>query len=129
MKQKSYAALKKELDRVWSIWVRKSASVNEYVRCVSCSTKDHWKNMQCGHFIPRHYLAGRWNSDNCWPQCPVCNVFKRGNYPEFAAFLVKQRGPKFLEELIALKREQVKYTRADLQEKINQVKAEIERLP
>lgn len=123
---KSYAALKREMDKVWSIWIRRSdADRNGMVRCVTCGAKDEWKWMQCGHFIPRHYLAGRYNPDNTYIQCPACNVFLRGNYPAFAAFLVKIKGAQFLDELIDLKRQTVKFTRSDLQAMIDKTKADI----
>ena len=84
--------------------------------------------MQSGHFIPRLYLAGRWNPDNCFVQCPLCNVFKHGNYPEFSAYLIRTFGAEKIDALLALKRETVKFTRADLQAKIDFYKAQIEAL-
>lgn len=116
MKSASYASLKRRLDKIFSEWIRrKDAGAYGRAMCVSCGMVARWSKMQCGHFIPRHYLAGRWNPDNCFVQCPSCNVFKRGNYPGFAAYLNKHFGPQRIEELLELKRKTLKLTRSDLQ--------------
>lgn len=84
--------------------------------------------MQCGHFIPRHYLAGRWNSANCFVQCQQCNVFKKGSYPEFSNYLNKTFGPQYIEELLKLKRKTVKLYRGDLEKMCEDYKLKLEAL-
>jgi len=129
LKAKSYASLKRKLDSVFSEWTRRSCSNSRgLAACVTCGKVRLWKHQQCGHFIPRLYLAGRWNPDNCFVQCPLCNVFKHGNYPEFSAYLIRTFGAEKIDALLALKRETVKFTRADLQAKIDFYKAQIEAL-
>lgn len=113
---RSYAALKRALDKTYSEWVRrKGADSQGFVRCVTCGRSAHWKSMQCGHFIPRHYLAGRWNPENTAVQDASCNIFKRGAYPEFAQWGTSHYGQDWLPRMIALKREQIKWTRMDLE--------------
>ena len=112
---KGYGTLKKRLDAVFSLFVRRRLAVGDMATCVTCSKVSHWKTMQCGHFIPRHYLAGRWNLENCAVQCPSCNIWGRGRYPEFAQWGVNRYGQGWLPKMIALKRETLKLTRSDLE--------------
>lgn len=130
MKPKSYASLKRQLDKVFSEWIRrKDCSYYGQAMCVSCGMVSRWQDQQCGHFLPRHYLAGRWNEANCFVQCPSCNVFKRGNYPGFASFLNRTYGPDRIEELVALKWVAMKFSRSDLQAAIDKYAAKIKELP
>lgn len=92
MKKKTPAKLKAELDRVFSIFIRqKYADSNGFVKCYTCTTRKHWKELHCGHFEKRHHLATRWLEENCRPQCPGCNLFRDGNYPEYAYQLEKEK--------------------------------------
>ena len=119
MKKPTYASRKRKLDSVFSEWIRrKDAGAYGRAVCVSCGMTARWQDQQCGHFLPRHYLSGRWNERNCFVQCPGCNVFKRGNYPGFSSFLNRTYGPERIEELLALKRTTVKLYRGDLEKMI-----------
>src|SRR6185436_3627256 len=79
---KSYAALKRDLDRVFSIWTRRRFATPYFpgqVACVCCGAVKRWQEQQCSHFVSRSYLATRWHPENCAPSCFQCNVFKKGN--------------------------------------------------
>ena len=115
----SYATLKRKLDKVFSEWFRRRwADPNGIVACVTCGNNMHWKNIQCGHFVSRSYLGTRWEPENCAPQCYACNYLRRGNYAEFAKWIIGRYGQSILDDLIALKHRPVKFSRADLQAKI-----------
>jgi len=88
---KSVAKLKKQLDTIFSKYIRlKYANKNGLVKCYTCSTIKHWKEIQNGHWIPRNNLATRFDEDNCRPQCVACNMFNRGRPDEFAVNLQKE---------------------------------------
>ena len=119
MRKRSYASLKRQLDKVFSEFIRRRlASAAGIAVCVTCGSRKNWKEMQCGHFIPRHYLAGRWHILNCAVQCPSCNVWGRGRYPEFAAWGVNTYGQSWLTDMVALKRQPVKLKSHDLENMI-----------
>lgn len=121
-RKKTYAQLKRELDRVFSLWVRwKAADKKGLVECFTCGKKAHVKSMQAGHFIPRHYLSTRWIELNVQPQCYRCNIALRGNYPEFAYKLGHDNVGWLLKE----KRQLVKFSGQDLQGMIDSVKADL----
>ena len=90
---KSTAKLKKELDRVFSKWIRQKFPKF----CYTCRQPND--KLQCGHFVPRQYLATRWSEDNCRPQCWGCNGFGGGKLLDFEEHLIEELGKKKVEAL------------------------------
>lgn len=128
-KGKTYAQLKRELDAVVSQFVRRSAvDANGLVQCITCRKPYPVADIQCGHFISRVHLSSRWEARNLAPQCYACNVLRRGNVGEFALYLNQRYGPNIIAELVEKKRESIKFTRADLQAKIDHYKSRLETL-
>lgn len=81
-----------DVDTIFSQVVRLShADKNGMVECYTCGTKKPWKQMQCGHFIPRIHMLTRFSEDNCKPQCKMCNEGKDGNLVAFAEHLNRDR--------------------------------------
>lgn len=84
VKKKSNAKLKKELDKIFSQYIRqKYADKQGNVICYTCGAKKNWKEAQCGHFVSRSSLATRFCEDNVRVQCVGCNVFGGGKQVEF----------------------------------------------
>lgn len=94
-KQKSISRLKKDADRVFSLWIRKRDK-----KCVTCGST---QNLQCGHYISRSCNQLRYDEVNCHAQCMPCNVFKRGAMDQYAIFLQQTYGPEILYWLSAEK--------------------------
>lgn len=126
---KTYAAAKRKLDAVFSEWTRRRfADANGMVRCVSCGTEKHWKEIQAGHYVSRARLATRFCERNTNPQCGVCNVLKRGNYVAYSRWMINRYGQSIFAELDEQSRRAVKFTRADLEAMIEDYKGKIARL-
>lgn len=92
-KAKSPAKLKKELDRIFSLYIRQKYPK----RCYTCGKTE--VTLQCGHFVSRQYLATRWSEDNCRPQCVGCNLFGNGKPLDFEENLKKELGEDRVEEM------------------------------
>ena len=90
---RSLAKLKHELDRVFSIYIRKKHPA----RCYTCGKSG--VTLQCGHFVPRQYLATRWSEENCRPQCVGCNLFGNGQLLDFEENLIRELGQKTVDNL------------------------------
>lgn len=105
-KIKSISKLKKEADRVFSLWVRARES-----RCVTCGGK----NDQCGHFISRSHNILRYDKRNGHSQCVGCNIFKSGNYPAYTQFMLKTYGPDIIDKLLKEKQKLHQFTRSELE--------------
>ena len=98
IKTLTVGAITKLLDKAFSIKVRqKSMDSQGFVACYTCGHKNHWKKMQCGHYLSRFYKATRWDYDNARPQCMMCNLWKRGDPIVFRANLIKEIGVERVE--------------------------------
>ena len=104
-KTKTQAQLKKELDRVFSLYIRA-----KYPKvCYTCGKTD--TALQCGHFVSRQYLATRWDENNCRPQCAGCNIFGNGKPLDFEENLKRELGDHFVETMKASRHQSLKLDR------------------
>jgi len=84
--------IKKELDAIFSKYIRQKYAVDGMVSCYTCGKIFEIKRIQNGHFVSRKHLATRWSEENCRPQCWGCNGFGRGMTLEFEEGLIKEYG-------------------------------------
>lgn len=116
---KSVSKLMKELDAVFSQWVRLSHANKEgIVSCYTCGYQNHYKKMQNGHFISRFYKATRWDKRNCRVQCVMCNMWRNGDIATFRENLVKELGEEVVREIEISRNISQKLDRDLLMEKI-----------
>lgn len=129
-KQKPLKTLKKKADEVFSQWIRISAidPTDDLVKCVTCPAKKPWKEMQAGHYETRGTIYLRYDERNVHPQCVGCNVFKKGNYPRYATWMLKTYGPTILDELEEESQTLVYNARTLYEDVISQYKAKIAEL-
>lgn len=124
MHHKSSKQLEKDLDKVFSLYVRqKNADFRGNVKCYTCGKSVNWK-VQCdaGHYIKRSHLGTRWDERNVKPQCKRCNKWLNGNQDEFAKRLVDEYGADILKELWKLKHKIFKPERWWLETRIEMYK-------
>ena len=117
-KKPSVKKLIKELDRVFSIFIRK----RDHHVCFTCGKKLTEKTSQCGHYVSRRYNSLRFDSRNCHCQCAGCNVFKHGNMDIYALRLIRKYGSNILEDLNGDKLKSKKFTASELEELIKHYK-------
>ncbi len=104
-KVKTQAQLKKELDTVFSLYVRQI-----YPKvCYTCNKPAD--RLQCGHYISRQYLVTRWSIDNCRPQCWGCNGYGKGQPLIFEEKLKAEYGNDFVENMKASRHQMLKLDR------------------
>ncbi len=101
-KSKTMAWYKKELDRVFSLYVRKVYP--KY--CYTCGKAA--ERLQCGHYISRQYLSTRWSMENCRPQCWGCNGYGKGQPLIFEENLKKEYGNDHVEAMKASRHQIIK---------------------
>lgn len=115
----SLSKYKKELDRVFSIYIR-----TKYPKvCYTCGKSGALQN---GHFIVRKYLATRWEEDNCRPQCIGCNIYGKGMSIDFDERLVQELGEARVAQMKASRKELWRLDEAWYVEKIAHYKALLE---
>lgn len=118
-KLKTQAQLKKQLDSVFSVYIRQKYPA----RCYTCGVSKRRKDLQCGHFISRQYLMTRWHENNCRPQCVGCNVFGNGKPLDFEENLKKELGEQYVEDMKKTRHQMLKVDRHWYQEQIDKYKA------
>jgi hypothetical protein len=127
---KSISKLKKELDTIFSIYIRLREATDEgMVQCFTCGKVSHYKTgMQNGHFQSRKHLTTRWNETNCQVQCVGCNMFKAGEQYKFSIALEAKYGEGTSEYLEFTARTIMKVSRIDYEDKISYYKEAVEKL-
>jgi 5-methylcytosine-specific restriction endonuclease McrA len=113
-KKPSRKTIVNNLDKVFSEYIRRRYAKNNIAVCVTCGKKDHWKNLQAGHFMSRKHYATRWDEENVEVQCMACNVYRYGEQYLFA----KHLGQEKADELLAKSRTMVKLKDWELQDMI-----------
>lgn len=99
MKKWTLSRYKKELDAVFSKYIR----YRDNGQCFTCPKKDDPKRMQNGHFLPRQYLAARYDEQNCNCQCYACNMLYGGQPATYAVRLETKYGKGTVERLEKLR--------------------------
>ncbi len=126
-KKKSRSAVVKELDRVFSLFIRhRNADDEGFVTCITCGRSNHLKKMQCGHFMSRAKYATRWNETNCQVQCYGCNVMQQGQQYKFSVWLDANIELGTANEMVLLSNTTVKFSTPELLEKIEYYKSKLD---
>ena len=114
-----------DLDAFFSKYIRiKEANENGINTCYTCGKKDHWKNLQCSHYVKRGHYGLRWDSRNAKPACIKCNEFLEGNMGEYTKKLELET-PGLPEQLLEEAKEPHKWTRDDLKEMLIDIRAKL----
>ena len=119
--------LVKELDKITSLIVRKKyADKNGLVYCYTSGVRQHWKQMDCGHYIKRRYLNTRWDFDNLRPQSKYDNQTLDGNMEVYDKKIRQELGNEKVEALWQKARSNNKISTIELKEMLKNYK-EIEK--
>lgn len=117
-KKPTRSQLIKKLDKVFSDYIREKDAIDGMATCITCGDTKEWKYQQNGHYMSRGNYATRWDETNCHVQCAACNVFKKGNYTEYAIYMINRYGAEKLTELKEKAKAGRKFTSVELQEMI-----------
>jgi 5-methylcytosine-specific restriction endonuclease McrA len=131
MKKKKVSTSRKKAWEWFSRYIRLRDTLErgsgQYVKCCTCDTVKHWKEMQAGHFIPQAQgNAVRFDERNVHAQCYRCNMNLGGNGPEYYPFMVELYGEEIINELKLLSKTTVKFTASELDDIAADYKARAE---
>ena len=99
-----------KLDTIFSQYIRRRYAINEIAECITCNKREHYKKLQCGHFMSRRHYSTRWLETNVGVQCYGCNITNQGMQYAFSQYL----GDKLSEEMCIKSKETVKFADVDL---------------
>ncbi len=128
MAKKTISKLKKELDTIFSKYIRLRYSSSERAVCFTCGKTDHWKKMQAGHFMSRRHTNTRWDENNVQVQCVRCNMFNQGEQYKFGKLLDVRIGDRTSEYLEWKSKQILKLNRVDYEEMIAKYKEKVKKL-
>lgn len=138
--KKSVAKLKKDLDTVFSLYIRyrdssKQANGDWYGNCITCNKRIPFKiydmtrgkyviNGQChaGHFMSRRYMSTRYDEENVNLQCTGCNTFNSGEQYKYSINVDLKYGDGTAAKLAQLARQTRKFKSFELEELIDYYK-------
>jgi 5-methylcytosine-specific restriction endonuclease McrA len=94
------ATIQAKADKAMSLYIRQKYAKDDMVKCVSCGTVKHWKEMDCGHFVPKSRGASvRYIEENCHPECQSCNRFDEGHLAGYTLHMIDTYGRDKIAEL------------------------------
>jgi hypothetical protein len=102
-----------------------SADDNGICQCVTCGKRQHYKEMDAGHFVPGRRQSIVLVEENIHVQCKTCNKELHGNAGPYERFMIETYGPDKPEELRALNRVSYTYDRHHLADLRDSYKARI----
>ena len=128
-KTKSRSQLVKDLDKVFSQYIRLSESgADGYGICITCGDSKFWKEAQACHFFTRGRQATRWDEDNVHFGCYRCNVLLKGNYINYTRYMIDSYSREFIDELEFKSLNGDKITTPQLRDMIDHYSTEVDRL-
>jgi hypothetical protein len=110
LKKPSRKTLVKNLDTIFSTYIRRKDAIDDIATCVTCGKKDHYKKLQCGHFMSRSNYSTRWDENNVGVQCYGCNISRSGEQFKFSLYL----GNKLSNEMLIKSKQTVKFADVDI---------------
>lgn len=124
MKKPTRKSLVIKLDTVFSEYIRRKDAIDEIAECITCGKKDHYKKLQCGHFMSRRHYSTRWEENNVGVQCYGCNITNQGQQFKFSLYL----GNKLSNEMYVNSHKTVKFADVDLLDMIEYYTTKINNL-
>jgi hypothetical protein len=118
MKKPTRKSLVIKLDTVFSQYIRRKDAISDIAICITCGKKDHYKKLQCGHFMSRRHYSTRWEENNVGVQCYGCNITNQGMQYAFSKYLTKIDN-NLPDELLIKSKQIVKFADVDLIDMIN----------
>lgn len=114
------ATLKKDLDLIFSRWLRYSAVEEDGLcTCFICGWRDYAQNMDAGHYIKRGNSFLRFDTRNVTVNCKTCNQYKKGNLIAYSKKL-EEKSPGITEILLEESNIVYKFSRDELKQLISE---------
>jgi hypothetical protein len=126
-KPKSLSGLKKKAWDLLSQCIRREYAQknNGVCDCYTCPATLTVDTAQAGHAIGGRHNAVLLDEEIIRVQCCGCNIFKRGNYQVFITKLIQENGLDWWLAKLAASKLTIKYSRVDLEAKIESYKARL----
>lgn len=110
-----------KVDSAFSEVVRLTAADEQgYCICITCQDKQHWRSMECGHYMKRRHMSTRYDLENCGPQCTTCNCVMDGREEDHAKYIDLTYGEGTADKLKRKAEVERKFMPYELEEMLNE---------
>lgn len=114
-KPKTTSQLIKELDEVFSLYIRLNYADNQgMVRCFVTGERIHYKMADAAHFHPRQHMGTRWHEQNVHPATQVTNRYHSDHLDQYATQMHSRYCSSVIAELDQLRLSTMKFTAFEL---------------
>lgn len=128
-KTKTTSQLIKELDDVFSDFIRlRWADHRGYVLCFLTGRKAYWKEMDAAHWKSRKHMGTRWDEHNVHAVTVDSNRFDTDHLPQYDKAMFSTYELSECQRISDASKSTMKFTAAELQEKIEFYKEEVKKL-
>ena len=104
-----------KLWKVFSEYIRRRDSDKDgNCKCFTCNLVRPWKQMDCGHGIPRQHKATKFSEINNHAQCKRCNGFEGGKREVYKVEVDKRYGAGTWDKLELASKMTFKRTQFDI---------------
>lgn len=108
--------LDKNLWKWFSIYIRlRDADERGYCTCFTCGRQKQWREVDCGHGIPRQHKATKYNEQNNHAQCKRCNAFEGGRMDAYAKEVDSRYGIGTWDKLLIASKQVCKRGKAEIE--------------
>lgn len=92
-KKKANSPKDKKAWDAFSLYIRlRDANKDGICACFTCGLLRHFRQMDCGHGIPRQHNATKFDEQNNHAQCKGCNKFGQGEREKYGVAVDKKYG-------------------------------------
>lgn len=127
-KEKSLQVLEKELDLVFSEFIRLRDSENGRVKCFICGASMPWRQSQNMHYIGRDQMPTRYDEENCHAGCEICNCRDSEHKYKYRDAMLWFFGAEVVDAIRTRSKSLAKFMRIDLIGMIEHYKSEVSKL-
>ena len=113
-RKKSRSRIVKELDSVFSKFIRLRDSDGELCTCSTCGVTKPIKQMQAGYFMSRAKYSTRRDEENVHAQCQGCNMWKQGQQYLMSIHIDQKYYPGKADELLRKSNRTTKFSDGEL---------------
>lgn len=133
MKKPQISKLKKKVWPLFSLYVRyrdglRTTGCKDWVFCITCGKRYHYKLMQAGHFISGRHNANLFSEKGVHAQCYNCNINLKGNTLEYRRKIIELYGAGYDEVLEQEARQNKQFSIEELENLASSLKVRIKEL-
>jgi len=120
--------VKQAKDKAWKVFskfIRSRDTCGLGTECYTCGKWGNFKTMDAGHFQPGRFGIFLFDERQVHAQCKRCNIFLKGNWPNYYKRMVKEYGQDDVNEMLEARTQIKQWKTYELEEIHKKYKAKL----